>query len=322
MKIDFTVAIPTYNGAERLPLVLAKLRSQITPDSLTWEILIIDNNSHDQTQDLVEKYQREWPTTVPLRYYFEPRQGVAFARQRAIAEAQGQWVGFIDDDNLPAVNWVAEAYQFGCSHPQAGAYGGIIEPQGDVVLLQDKRIQNFLAIRRYSQTPQLFQPEKLRLPPGAGLVVRRDAWLQSVPAQLLAIHRAGDDYEASLHLHKAGWEIWHNPAMTLQHCIPDWRLQRSYLMPLARRYGLWTCELVVILAPPSQIPIVLLKSFLGSARRLVAHVVRHRGHLLEDLGTACETAFLVGNLMSPFNFLKTRCLHLCFGWKSRYSHPK
>jgi len=55
--IDFTVAIPTYNGADRLPLVLDRLRSQLNTASFTWEIIVVDNNSSDATATVVRHYQ-------------------------------------------------------------------------------------------------------------------------------------------------------------------------------------------------------------------------------------------------------------------------
>ncbi|NEO81534.1 glycosyltransferase, partial [Moorena sp. SIO4G3] len=104
--IDFTVAICTYNGETRLPQVLKRLLYQIKTDHFAWEILIIDNNSTDNTSKIVEEYQSH-PGAYPIRYYFEPKQGIAFARRRAIQESKGEYVGFLDDDNLPTSDWVS-----------------------------------------------------------------------------------------------------------------------------------------------------------------------------------------------------------------------
>jgi glycosyltransferase involved in cell wall biosynthesis len=49
---------------------------------------------------------------INLRYIFEAQQGLAFARRRAIQEAKGSIIGFLDDDNLPDDNWIAAAYEF------------------------------------------------------------------------------------------------------------------------------------------------------------------------------------------------------------------
>ncbi len=64
----------------------------------------------------MQKYQSNWPESYPILYYFEPRKRASYARQRAMKEAKGSLVGFLDDDNLPSPDWVANAYAFGFTH--------------------------------------------------------------------------------------------------------------------------------------------------------------------------------------------------------------
>jgi len=109
MPTQFTVAIRTFNGAERLPTVLKKLQEQQGTEKIEWEVLIIDNNSQDATAKIIADHQRKWSLPVPFRYVFEPRQGAAFARDRCIAEANSELIGFLDDDNWPGPDWVARA---------------------------------------------------------------------------------------------------------------------------------------------------------------------------------------------------------------------
>ena len=97
---EFTVAVPTYNGAQRLPQVLDALRCQV--GDLTWEAVVVDNNSQDDTAAVVRQAQQNWPSNSSLRYCFESTQGLAFARSRAIAVATAPLVGFLDDDVVPA----------------------------------------------------------------------------------------------------------------------------------------------------------------------------------------------------------------------------
>ncbi|NJO41595.1 MAG: glycosyltransferase family 2 protein [Cyanobacteria bacterium CRU_2_1] len=304
MNIDFTVAIPVYNGADRLPLVLERLRSQVNTERISWEIIVVDNNSTDTTAQVVQSFQTNWHPHIPLKYCFEPKQGLAHARQKAIEEAIGTFVGFLDDDNLAAPDWVNAAYEFGQMHPNAGAYGG--QTEGDFEVSPPKEIEKvkaLLAIKKYADQPKLYEPEKLRLPAGAGLVVRRQAWLKCIPPCLSRITRGGNDYEISVRLHRQGWEIWYNPSMQIQHRIPAHRMERSYLISLARLYGLCTCEIRLAAAKPWEKPIILIKTFSGSLRRLILHLINHHNHSKTDLGAACEMAFLLGMTISPFVYL-------------------
>lgn len=314
--MDFTVAIPTYNGESRLPKILERVReccalAQANSDRICAEILVVDNNSTDNTAKVIRDYQANWSDAYPLRYCFEAEQGAAFARQRAVREAKGELIGFLDDDNLPAPDWVAEACEFARSHPQAGAFSGQIHGDFEVKPPENfERIQGFLAIREHGSTPHRFEPENLRLPPAASLVVRKQAWCESVPprptltGKLPGVMVQGDDYEPLLYIHKAGWEIWYDPNLHTYHQIPHWRLKRDYLLSISRGCGLATCQLRLISAKPWQKPIVIVRTLLGNSRRVVLQFLKYRGQLKNDLIAECEMEFFWGSLISSFYALK------------------
>ncbi len=320
MLVDFTVAIPTYNGAERLPGILERLRSQIGVAQLKWEIIVVDNNSQDATAKVVSDFQATWSQPGQLKYYLEPRQGAAFARMRAVEEAKSEWVGLLDDDNWPAPNWVAAAYDFGKAHPKAGAYASQIHGEFEVDPPPNfEQIAPCLGITGRGVQAHLYQPDQLKLPPAAGLVVRKLAWCAAVPQHPMLRGRlgkslvGGEDLEPLLYLHNAGWEIWYNPAMETYHQIPRWRLEKDYLISLSQGVGLNSCCLRMINTPLWQRPTVLARTFFGSLRRIVLHLIRYRvSHYgasaahssATDLVTACELAFYWGYLLSPFYFLK------------------
>ncbi|MEG3439829.1 hormogonium polysaccharide biosynthesis glycosyltransferase HpsE [Pannus brasiliensis CCIBt3594] len=309
--MDVSIVIPTYNGASRLPLVLEKLQSQTGIESIAGEILVIDNNSTDNTAEITRSFQENWHCSFPLRYYFEPRPGVAFARQRGVREASGDSIAFLDDDNLPIANWISAVHSFGKSHPKAGAYGGRIIGDLEIDPPENfEKIAQFLAIRDHGSQPRLFEPERLRLPPSAGLVVRRSAWLDSVPPECAltgprgAALMRGEDYEILLYLHKRGWEIWYNPEMTIHHAIPRQRLTRDYLLPLARKTGLVTCHLRVILASDREKPSILLRTLFGNFKRIIFHFLKYRQHFYRDVTIAFEFEFFWGGFLSPLYYLQ------------------
>lgn len=312
ISMDLTVAIPTYNGERRLPKLLERLRSQTEVECINWEIIIIDNNSSDGTAKVVADQQANWPLAYPLKYYFEAEQGAAFARQRAVREAKGSLICFIDDDNLPDSRWLAAAYSFGQEHPKAGAYSGQIHGEFEVEPPANfKKIQAFLAIREHGSEAHLFDPEKLRLPPGAALVVRKQAWCESVPSRprlsgkLPGVMVQGDDYEPLLYIHKAGWEIWYNPVMHTYHQIPHWRLERDYLLSISRGCGLSTCSLLMINAKSWQKPLIMVRTILGNLRRISLHIIEYGWQINSDLIAACEREFFLGSMMSPFHTVRT-----------------
>jgi glycosyltransferase involved in cell wall biosynthesis len=310
MSLDFTVAIPTYNGASRLPQVLERLRQQVNAENLAWEIIIVDNNSKDNTAEIVQQYQANWPIEYPLRYFFEAEQGIAFSRERAVQEARGELIGFLDDDNWPDNNWVAAAYSFGKEYPKAGGFGGQVHADFEAEPPENfKRIQSFLAIRERGSHPQQYDPDNLSLPAGAGMVVRKQAWCENVPSRLVRTSRGGNDFEVLLYLHRGGWEIWYNPTMHIYHHIPKSRLERDSLIALIRKAGLCICQLRLVRVKSWQKPIIMTKIFLGSLRRSVLHLLKYRGQVKTDLIAACEMEFFLSSLVSPFYYLKNSILN-------------
>ncbi|NET60615.1 MAG: glycosyltransferase family 2 protein [Symploca sp. SIO2E6] len=313
MSINFTVAIPTYNGETRLPKLIERLRSQTGIEHLSWEILVIDNNSSDRTAKVIQEYQATWQHTYPLRYCLETEQGAAFARQRGVREARGELIGFLDDDNLPKADWIFQAYSFAGKHPQGGAFSGQIHGDFEVEPPENfRKIQAFLAIREHGHQPKLFEPDKLKLPTAAALVVRQQAWEDTVPKRPILKGRlgnsmlGGEDYELLLYLHQAGWEIWYNPDMHSYHQIPPWRLERDYLLSLAHGCGLATCQLRLINTHNWQKPLVIIRTILGNLRRMALQFLKYRGKLKTNLIAACELEFFWGSLLSPFYALRMK----------------
>lgn len=302
--MHISVAIPTYNGAQRLPKVLDHLQAQVETETISWEIIVVDNNSTDQTAGVTRQYQKNWKASCSLQYVFEPQQGLAFARQRAIEAAQGSLIGFLDDDNWPAPDWVIQAVRFGQAHPRAGAYGGKTKGRFEVAPSADAaKVLRFLAVRDYGADAKLFQPEKLQLPAGAGLVVRRQAWEEAIPKCLVRTGNGGDDYELSIRMYQKGWEIWYAPNLSIEHFIPSTRLERAYLRRLTHQYGLCTCDLLLLNVPQSQYLILLPKILLGSLKRIFLHLIRYGIYSRKSLERDCMLAFHIGNFKSPFAYI-------------------
>lgn len=307
MSVQFTVAIPTYNGANRFPEVLDKLRQQTGVESLSWEIILVDNNSTDNTAQVFQDYQKTWDLNIPLRYEFEKQQGLTFARQCAFQAAQGEWIGFLDDDNLPYPNWVASAYQFAQKNPKSGAFGGQVH--GLFASPPPENIQPllpYLALVERGPDPLLYPPQNNLLPPGAGIVIRKQAWLESVPERLTLSGRIGgnflssEDLELLSYIQEKGWEIWYNPKMELDHKIPPWRLEREYLIPMIRGIGLSRYVTRTLKAKSWQRPLIYPLYMVNDVRKLLMLILRYRNQVKSDLVAACKVEILMSSLRSPF----------------------
>lgn len=306
--IDFSVVICTHNGADRLPQLLNALKVQKLPSEVSWEVLVVDNNSTDQTAQVVRQYRQNWIVTVPLRYCVEPQQGLAYARRCAIRHVSTPLVGFLDDDNLPSQGWVYAAWHFGCQHPRAGAYGSMVQPVYDAPPPPNfRRIAALLAIIDRGEHPFVYAARRGVLPAGAGMVIRRQAWLAHVPERPAlmgvasnSLQGKGEDVETLSYIRDAGWEVWHNPAMQIAHHIPAKRLQKAYLINLCRSVGLNRFPLRMVRYRPWQRPFVLPLYLLSDLRRLVLYLLQNFPTLPRDVVCACELTLLSSSLVSPF----------------------
>lgn len=325
--IDLTVAICTYNGENRLPQVLERLRAQVYTERICWEIVVVDNNSTDNTAKVVQNYQAILSQVCPLIYCFEPQQGLAFARQRAVSQDRGRLIAFLDDDNLPAFDWVAAAYSFGQKHPQAGAYGSQIHGDFEVNPPENfKKIAAFLAIIERGSKAFIYEPRKKLLPPAAGLVVRKQVWCDNVPKQLFLKGRIGksmlasEDIEAIAHIQNAGWQIWYNPEMHIYHKIPHHRLERNYLISLVRGIGLARHHIRMIRIKSWQRFLLVPIYFINDLRKVIVSFLKYRKVIKTDVTAACETEFLRSSLISPFYLSIKSTLELNQNFFSSFSN--
>lgn len=306
MGSDLTVVICTYNGEKRFPEVLEALRVQVNTEEFSWEILVVDNNSTDNTAQILRDYQSQWDGIAPLRYCLEPEQGAAHARHRAVKEVRSPLIAFLDDDNIPASNWVSAAYQFAQEHPQAGAFGSYIQGEFEIEPPPDfKRLMPFLAITQRGSKPLLYSPDKNLLPPSAGLVVRTQAWQESIPEQCILSGRipgsmlTGEDLEALSYIQLKNWEIWYNPAMKIIHKIPRRRLEMEYLIPFFRGIGLSRHVTRMVRVKPIFRPAFTCAYFANDFGKLIRHILRYGIDKTDAIAT-CERELLVSSLNSFF----------------------
>jgi len=88
-----SIVLPVFNGADTLADTVASILAQTEPD---WELLIIDDGSHDRSRALAESMAA---ADGRIRVYAFANGGQAIARNRGIDRARGNWIGFIDADD-------------------------------------------------------------------------------------------------------------------------------------------------------------------------------------------------------------------------------
>jgi len=175
MTISLSLCICTYNRCDQLRVSLQSLHS--IGDAFTGadEILIIDNNSSDQTKCVVEDYYEY----LPIRYIFEVEQGLSNARNRAIKEFRNDVLMFIDDDVTVCSQTIVAMREGLKRYPQHGFFGGQIAVgwQGEPASwYHDDSLPliNGLLVQYNLGASDLVYTQDMLLPYGANFTVRRD----------------------------------------------------------------------------------------------------------------------------------------------------
>jgi glycosyltransferase involved in cell wall biosynthesis len=101
-----SVVVCTYNRASSLAAMLESLAQMSVPLDLPWELIVVDNNSTDNTRAVVTEFLSS--SGLYGRYLFEAKQGLCYARNRGAEEASGEIIAFTDDDVRVTPNWLRE----------------------------------------------------------------------------------------------------------------------------------------------------------------------------------------------------------------------
>ncbi len=124
--MDLTVLISTWNNSRCLEMTLEAFRECLIPDGLRWELIIVNNNCTDDTDQVIAKYA----DALPIYYVREPVQGLSRARNTGVAVASGDFIIFTDDDVKPCPEWIKIYWQaFRKGDPAKYFWGGPIESE-------------------------------------------------------------------------------------------------------------------------------------------------------------------------------------------------
>jgi glucosyl-dolichyl phosphate glucuronosyltransferase len=123
-RVVISICICTYNRSEGLRIVLESLARQRDVSLGTIEVVVVDNNCTDNTPDVVNSFRGK----LPIRIVTETQQGLAHARNRAVAEFRGDVVAFTDDDVQLESGWLAGYQDAIRRFPNADYFGGRILP--------------------------------------------------------------------------------------------------------------------------------------------------------------------------------------------------
>jgi glucosyl-dolichyl phosphate glucuronosyltransferase len=241
-----SVLICTFNRANLLRQTLSAFSSASAPQGCDVEFVIVDNNSTDDTEDVVRTAAESSPFRVV--YLRESQQGKSFALNTGLAHSNGDVLALTDDDVVPAADWLVRIVAAFRDHDITFAFGKVLPkweclPPPELLTIRAQDIWGPLAIVDYGDEPTAYRAGNTgqRLPIGANLafdrraIVEAGGWrtdLGKAGNTLIS----GEDHEIFMRLRRLGlYSGFYDPQCVVRHHVPANRLTRAYF----RRWFLW-----------------------------------------------------------------------------------
>jgi|SRR5690554_6801991 len=306
MASDFLISIVicSYNRSALLLDSIASLTKEKTPPS-SFEIVVVDNNSSDNTETLIKDFISAHPK-YNIRYIKETQQGLSFARNRGTEESKAPLVCFVDDDVIVSEYYVQKWIDFFDSHPEAIGAGGKIKVQFDdprPEWMPDILLPLFA---KHDLGDEIKKYTKGRYPIGANFVYRKHIFEKAGDFNTKLGRKGnqlegGEEKDIFLRITQHNDNVFYVPEVYLWHRVGAQRLTQEYIKGQALGTG-------------KSISVILIdKSFSTKLFKWSSEIFKFFAGLLLCLGY-----FLTGKISKGVMIMKFRF----WVWKGYFSHRK
>ena len=240
--IRLSLVIATYNRAEQLMVTLGSVAMQ-NAEAESWECIVVDNNSSDNTRERVEAFKSKH-NSLNIRYIFEQNQGLSYARNAGIVASRGDIVAFIDDDERIVADFVSAYIDLFDQHPDAMAAGGEIiaeYPTGRPRWMSRYTERPIANPMSFGDRVKLFPSSRI---PGGGNMAMRRRVFDSIGMFNTSLGRTGkrllggEESDLFERIVKHEYRVYYAPRAVMYHIIPKEKLSRDYFVRLATNTGI------------------------------------------------------------------------------------
>jgi glycosyltransferase involved in cell wall biosynthesis len=231
-----SVVVCTYNRDLYLSHCLINLKDQdFNKDD--FEIIIVDNNSTDNTSTICLNFIKQNPE-LKILYFLEEKVGLSHARNTGITLSSGEIISFIDDDGfaksnyLKSINAIASDINF----KEYLAFGGKVIP----VYNEDKEpkwLSKYIegVVSKVDLGDRII-PFNKKYPAGCNMVFRKEVF-DVYGGFNSDLHTRGDDKYVFDKLKKNNVKILYSPTIEVEHFIDDYRLEKKFIIRLSKIIG-------------------------------------------------------------------------------------
>ena len=212
----------TYRRPAFLEKLLRELDGQKTDGTFTFSILIADNDRLESARSVVEKFAAS--SRVPVKYCVEPLQNIALARNKAMANAEGEFIAFLDDDEFPPADWLITLLR-ACTAAGVDAVIGPVIPHFD-----DSAPKWVVKSRLYERASYPTGPLGEWRRGRVNNILFRKEILSSLKEPFNPEFRAGEDIDFVRRLMENGKRfMWCREAAVLEE-VPGVRWKRAFMI--------------------------------------------------------------------------------------------
>lgn len=228
MSKCITVAICTWNRSRLLGQTLESFLHLRIPEGVSWELLVINNNCTDDTDQVVGQYLHR----LPIKLCHEQRPGLSNARNHAIEQARGEFILWTDDDVLVDPNWLMEILKTFDDYKADLLFGKVL-PWWETAPPRwfSPYSKNILVLVDLGSELEVLR-DAWKCGAGVNCAFRREALLRlgSFRADLGVCQDrgGGEDIDMYRRAYAAGLRVVYTPAALVRHYIPAVRCRKNY----------------------------------------------------------------------------------------------
>ena len=279
-----SVVVCTYDRCKSLKRTLKSFNEVVFPEGYSWELVLVDNNSKDETKIIAEEFKEE--SGLNVKYIFEEKPGLSHARNQGIKQAKGEIIAFTDDDVIVDRYWLSNIERAFEEH-DVSCVGGKILPIWEIPKPEwlMPQLHYILALLDRGDKPFYLESPIIW---GANFSVKADIFgkyggfdtnLGRIPGRLFA----GEETEFARRILNEGEKILYDPNAVVYHYIPSDKISKRYFRKWKYDQGILRASLRGISKH---------KSYFGIPYNPMTYLVKNALLFLKDIRYLWQKRFL------------------------------
>ena len=245
-QTDFSIIICTWNNYQRLDKTLSYFTKVKVPGGTQWELVLVNNNCTDQTDDVVSRYIG----LLPIKYIHEDKQGVSYAKNSGLNYARGRLIIFTDDDVRPSEDWLNIYWSAYKLNPSGYYFGGPVKSE----FLANKIDQDLISLAQYSVRGLDWGIKERLLTTKENFIGAN--WACSMEDLKRAGNfnvnlglgsnrkkvKIGEETDMMNRLRSSGLKPWYIPELSIIHYVPEHKTGFKHIMDRKQAYGYFNAQ--------------------------------------------------------------------------------